>query len=176
MSNPTVDSSVPTPHEVADAPALAPGTSHAGQINRCRGDLLSAAQLHGLLQLRAQVFVVEQACPYLDPDGLDLLPSTTQLWLGDPDGGTILASLRVLDHDTVPIIGRVCTHAQARGQGLAGHLLDAALELIGPRTSGLNAQAHLADWYARYDFRVVGEPFDEDGIMHVAMRRPAPGE
>ena len=36
----------------------------------------------------------------------------------------------------------------------------------------LHAQAHLARWYARFGFSVVGDVFDEDGIPHVPMRRP----
>ena len=37
---------------------------------------LSTHELYALLALRAQVFVVEQNCPYLDVDGQDLLGAT----------------------------------------------------------------------------------------------------
>jgi ElaA protein len=35
----------------------------------------------------------------------------------------------------------------------------------------LDAQEHLADWYARFGFVVAGERFLEDDIPHVPMRR-----
>jgi ElaA protein len=37
----------------------------------------------------------------------------------------------------------------------------------------LDAQSHLARWYARFGFDVTGEEFEEDGIPHVPMRRRA---
>ena len=52
---------------------------------RTGGDPRSAAaDLYAALWLRAEVFVVEQDCAYLDPDGRDLEPATTHLWLDGP--------------------------------------------------------------------------------------------
>jgi ElaA protein len=51
--------------------------------------------------------------------------------------------------------------------------MDAALAVVGARPSVLDAQAHLADFYARFGYKVSGDTFVEDGIPHVPMARPA---
>ena len=132
---------------------------------------LDARTLHDLIALRVAVFVVEQNCPYEELDGRDTEPATEHLWTADEHGPT--AYLRVLSEpDGVLRIGRVCTRADARGQGLAGRLLTDVLDRSPGRVLVLGAQAHLADWYARYGFRPDGPGYDEDGIPHVPMRRP----
>ena len=137
-------------------------------------DELDARTLYRILRLRAEVFVVEQDCPYLDPDGRDAEPGTLHLWV-DPDPGapTVAAALRVVvEPDGSRRIGRVVTAPDHRGRGLAGTLLDRALALV-PAGSGvvLDAQARLEPWYAERGFTRVGEEFLEDGIAHVPMRR-----
>jgi ElaA protein len=131
---------------------------------------LTAAQLYGLLRLRAEVFVVEQACVYLDPDGRDLEPATRHLWVEDGDGD-VVACLRVLDEpaDGSASIGRVVTAPSARSRGLAAALVQRALAPPTPRPVRINAQSHLVDWYARFGFVVDGDEFVEDGIAHTPM-------
>lgn len=134
---------------------------------------LDAATLYALLRLRAEVFVVEQKCVYLDPDGLDLAPGTRHLWL--EKDGKIVASLRLLEEHKNGVdsfhIGRVCTVAYARGQGHTTRLMRAALAEVGTAPCHLNAQAYLIDMYARYGFVVDGPRFLDAGIMHVPMTR-----
>ncbi len=122
-----------------------------------------------LWQLRSDVFVVEQDCPYLDLDGRDLEPETVQLWV-EEDGAPV-ACLRILEDGDVARIGRVVVHPGRRGRGLAAALLEAALRRIGDRPSVLDAQAHLSRWYARFGYRRVGDDFLEDGILHTPMCR-----
>lgn len=128
-----------------------------------------------LLVLRAAVFVVEQHCAYLDPDGRDLEASAEQWWI--EDGAEIAACLRVLDEgvsrDGVPVrrIGRVATAPGARGRGLASRLTEAVLAAYAPDEFVLSAQAHLVEWYAGFGFEAEGEAYLEDGIPHRAMRR-----
>ncbi len=134
---------------------------------------LDATTLYALLRLRTNVFVVEQQCPYPELDGRDCEPDTQHLWLADEAGPT--AYLRVLrTPDGGRRIGRVCTRADARGQGLAAKLLVAALEIDAAATVVLDAQSHLSTWYQRFGFEQSGEPFVEDGIPHVPMRRVPP--
>lgn len=129
---------------------------------------LDAAALHAILRLRIDVFVVEQECAYRDIDGRDDEPGTRHLWIADPDGP--VAYLRVLDDGDVRRLGRVATRPEARGRGLAGRLVDHAVETTeGPWV--LDAQAHLADWYGARGFVVSGAEFEEDGIVHVPMIR-----
>lgn len=141
-------------------------------------DQLDAATLHSILKLRIDVFVVEQACAYPELDGRDIEPDTRHVWItagGDgEDVGeeAIAAYLRVLVDREAPLtlrIGRVVTHPDHRGQGMAAKLVQRVLgfefdELV------LDAQSHLADWYEAVGFAVTGHEFLEDGIPHVPMR------
>ena len=128
---------------------------------------LGARALYGILRLRAEVFVVEQDCVYLDPDGRDLDPTTRHLWI--EDDGHVVACLRVLAEPAgASSIGRVATTPAQRSRGLAAALLKEAL-VDAPRPVHLHAQTYLLDWYARFGFEVSGEPFLEDGIPHTPM-------
>jgi ElaA protein len=134
---------------------------------------LEIGTLYEILKLRSEVFVAEQSCPYVDPDGRDTEPGTRHLWL--ESGGRIQAYLRILDDGDAQRIGRVVTAPSARGAGLAGRLLIEALAVIGDRPSTLEAQAHLGNFYARFGYTQTGPQYEEDGIPHIPMRRPAPG-
>ena len=146
---------------------------HRGTIRRARLDDLSSHDLHDILQLRSAVFVVEQACVFLDIDGRDAEPNAEQLWVRDEHG--VVATARILDEgDGTWSIGRVVTRPDARSSGTASRLMAeaiATLEDRGVGTIGLGAQSHLADWYRRFGFEVSGDEYVEDGIPHVPMRR-----
>jgi ElaA protein len=139
---------------------------------------LDAATLYALLQLRSQVFVVEQHCVYLDPDGAD--PHCHHL-LGFDEDGKLQAALRLVPPGlkyAEASLGRVVTSAAARGSG-QGH----ALVAQGLRESALihpghglriSAQAHLQRFYEAHGFRAEGETYLEDDIPHIEMSRGAP--
>ncbi len=136
--------------------------------------------VYRVLALRCAVFVVEQQCAYLDPDGLD----AAAWWLVGRDaavaGGPVLAHARLfgpgLRYEEASI-GRVCTAAPVRGTGLGRRLVAEAIRrceaVFGAVPIRISAQAHLADFYAGFGFVVVSAHYDEDGIPHLAMRRPA---
>ncbi len=130
---------------------------------------LDAVTLHEIVRLRQDVFVVEQECAYADLDGRDLEAGALQVWAEDADG-SVVATLRVLREAGGEVrIGRVATVRSMRGRGLARALVTEALD----ETEGtvvLDAQTHLAQWYAALGFERVGEEFVEDGIPHVPMR------
>lgn len=133
---------------------------------------LTAPTLHALLKLRVDVFVVEQACPYPELDGRDTEPGTRHVWLDGGPGEEPQAYLRILDEpDHSARIGRVVTAPGARGRGLAGRLMETALEAIGDRTVHLDAQTRAAGLYERYGFAPDGPEFLEDGIAHIPMIR-----
>jgi len=124
--------------------------------------------LYRILQLRVDVFVVEQNCPYRELDGRDLEPTARQLWV--QKNTEVAATLRVLtDPDGRARVGRVATATGFRGQGLAAALMSAAIALTGDADVVLDAQTYLAGWYARLGFAVDGPEFVEDGIPHVPM-------
>jgi ElaA protein len=133
---------------------------------------IDASTLYRILRLRAEVFVVEQACVYLDPDGRDLEAGTRQLWL--EDGGEVVATARVLLEDGASRIGRIATAPSHRDRGLAAELLQHFL-VTSPGPWRLDAQAHLAEWYGRFGFEVRGPVYEDDGIDHVPMLRPVVG-
>ncbi|WP_229069244.1 GNAT family N-acetyltransferase [Actinoplanes sp. DH11] len=131
---------------------------------------LDTTTLYAILRLRADVFVVEQNCAYADLDGRDDEPGTRHLWFDR--NGEVRAYLRILsDDNNTERIGRVVTAPTARGNGLAGKLLTEALTVIGNRPTVLDAQAHLAAFYARFGFEQTGPEFLEDGIPHIPMKR-----
>ncbi|WP_244931182.1 GNAT family N-acetyltransferase [Nocardioides sp. W7] len=133
-------------------------------------DQLDARTAYDVWRLRQDVFVVEQACPYPDLDGRDLEPGTRHV-VGLLDDA-VAGYLRVLDDGDLARVGRVVLARSARGQGLADPLMRAALDVVGPRPSVLDAQAPLAGWYAGFGYAVSGPEFLEDGIPHLPMRRP----
>ena len=138
-------------------------------LRRARFAELTGAEVYALIRLRVDVFVVEQQCPYPELDGRDLEPATEHLWVA-VDGEPV-ATLRVLDDGTSRAIGRVATAAGWRGRGLAARLVEQVLADHGAAPLTLGAQAHLQGWYERFGFRRCGEPYVEDGIPHVPMRR-----
>jgi len=130
---------------------------------------------YALLRLRCDVFVVEQECPYPDLDGRDTEPATEHRWVHEAgEASVVLAYLRVLLDPAGRRVGRVVTAPGARGRGLAGLLVEQVVADHGSTsTVVLDAQRHLAGWYARYGFVRDGEDFVEDGIPHTPMARPA---
>jgi ElaA protein len=133
---------------------------------------LDAPTLYAILQLRLDVFVVEQRCVYRELDGRDTEPTARHMWLQD-SSGAIMTYLRTLAEDRdVTRVGRVVTSPAFRGRTLADQLLQAALSGIsGPVVA--DAQEHLQAWYERHGFLVSAPPVLYDGIAHVPMRRPA---
>ncbi|BBY78004.1 GNAT family N-acetyltransferase [Mycolicibacterium parafortuitum] len=136
---------------------------------------LDAATLYGLLKLRVEVFVVEQATPYPELDGRDLLAETRHFWLENAEG-EVISTLRLMEEHPAGQkafrIGRVCTRRSDRGKGHTTRLLQAALAEVGDYPCHINAQTYLAEMYGRHGFVRDGEEFLDDGIPHVAMVKP----
>jgi len=138
---------------------------------------LTALQLYAALRLRAEVFVVEQACAFQDLDGAD--PACHHL-LGWGEG-VVQAYARLVPAGVKyaeASIGRVVTSPAARGRALGHVLMARACEelvgLWGAQAIRIGAQAHLQGFYAQHGFETVSEPYLEDGIPHVEMLRPLP--
>ncbi|MBX7191137.1 MAG: GNAT family N-acetyltransferase [Sandaracinaceae bacterium] len=137
-------------------------------------DGLSGRDVHDLLALRSQIFVVEQACVFLDPDGRD--PDAWHV-IGRDAAGVIGASARLFLADAPRVehvIGRVVVHSALRGTGEGRRLVREAIacaERHGASPIALSAQAHLERFYASLGFRAVSERYLLDGIDHLDMRR-----
>lgn len=147
-------------------------------LRRLRAPDLAAATLYELLKLRVEVFVVEQACPYPELDGRDLLAETRHYWLED-DTGEVICTLRLMEEHAgggkAFRIGRVCTKREARNHGHTTRLIQAALAEVGGYECRIDAQTYLEDMYARHGFVRDGDEFLEDGVPHVPMVRPGRG-
>lgn len=148
---------------------------------------LAALDVHQLYRLQVDVFVHEQRCPYAEIDATDADPQTVHLLAWDADTHELLGTARVfpaapaddaaLADATGAQIGRFALAPAARGTGLGRELLQAAIDL-GERmrpgqTLYLEAQAGLVDYYASFGFTPTGEPFDDEGVPHQPMLRPA---
>ena len=133
---------------------------------------LDTTTLYAILQLRADVFVVEQRCLYRDLDGRDDEPGTRHVWLSH--GDELRAYLRIVDDGDAERVGRVVVAPGARGAGLAARLMDEALRIIGNRPSVLAAQSYLVRFYERFGYQQSGPEFLDDGVPHVPMVRVAP--
>jgi ElaA protein len=138
---------------------------------------LDAGTLYRILQLRVDVFVVEQQCPYRELDGRDLEPGARWLWA--TDGDAVIATLRILrENPGTARIGRVATARAARSSGIATVLMRYALDDLDSQAGAepiavvLDAQTPLVGWYQRLGFEPDGPEFLEDGIAHLPMRRP----
>lgn len=136
---------------------------------------LSPLDVYALLALRSQVFVVEQACVFLDADGAD-----HHSWhlLAHDEAGGLLACLRVVDPGikyAEPSIGRVVTAPTRRSTGLGHRLMAEGLlrcQQVWPgHPLRISAQAHLERFYRGFGFVPQGEAYLEDGIPHLEMWR-----
>jgi len=137
---------------------------------------LTVQQLHDVLALRSEVFVVEQNCVFQEIDGLD--PKTWHL-LGMGDDGRLKAYTRLIPPGVKSpdaLIGRVVTSPAARGGGTGRALMAESIaqcERLWPgHAITLHAQAHLERFYGSFGFVQSGEPYVEDGIPHIEMRKP----
>ena len=90
-------------------------------LHRATFTELSTTELYRLLQLRCEVFIVEQRSPYPDVDGRDAEPGTQHLWV--QEGERVLSALRFVQNGSDRSIGRVVTARDARGQGLSARLV-----------------------------------------------------
>lgn len=139
---------------------------------------LTVHELYGVLALRSRVFVVEQACAYQDADGRDL----DALHVIALRGEEVVGCARILPPGSwrfeEPAIGRVVVAPDARGRGLARALMERAIEVAeehhGELALALAAQAHLEGFYGSLGFVRSGVPYEEDGILHIDMRRGSP--
>ena len=140
-----------------------------------RLDDLLPRDVFDFLKLRAAVFAVEQNCVFQDPDDAD--PVSGHL-LGRDPAGMLLAYLRIVDAGIKfpePSIGRVVTAPAARGQNLGRAVMAEGIRHCNRLWPALaiviNAQHRLESFYREFGFVSVGEPYIEDGIVHIEMSR-----
>lgn len=140
---------------------------------------LDTFTLYSLLQLRVDVFVVEQNCPYPELDDKDLHPQTRHVIL--KKGEKVIAYSRILAPDVsfagFPGIGRICISQTARRLGLGKILVERTLAetaTLWPNTDiHISAQCYLQRFYQDLGFQAASEPYLEDDIPHLKMVKAA---
>ena len=132
---------------------------------------LTTDELYALLQVRSEVFVVEQNCVYQDLDYHDQV--SIHLWLADSDG-KILSMARVCPagvHMEQISIGRVITTVRGKGYGLRimREAIGVAKRYFEAETIDIEAQEYAKLFYEMVGFEQSSQPFILDGIPHIKM-------
>ena len=133
---------------------------------------LSVSQLYNLLQLRSEVFIVEQNIIYNDLDNKDKV--SYHLVIEEDD--IIVSYLRIIpagiSYDEVSI-GRVATKKEFRGKGLSKNLLNVAIGFIinemNEKEIKISAQAYLQLFYESLGFKPISDIYIDEGIEHIKM-------
>lgn len=133
---------------------------------------LTPMELYKILQLRNEVFVVEQNCPYQDCDNKDIYA-----WhlMGMQDE-KLLAYSRLLAPGisySESSIGRVVSSPSARKTGMGKKLMlesiDQIKNLFQTDIIRIGAQLYLKKFYESFGFIQDGEMYLEDNIPHIIM-------
>jgi ElaA protein len=130
---------------------------------------LTLMELHDLLRLRTDVFVVGQKITVeAEIDGLD--PECAHV-LGLDATGEMRATARLfLGADPVKV-GRVCVHPSLQRRGTGTTLMEYVHGVLAGRRAAMSAQAHLVPWYTRLGWTPVGAIYQEAEIPHRRLER-----
>jgi len=135
-------------------------------------EALTKHELYYLLQLRSEVFVVEQDCVYQDIDGKD---EKALHVLGFKDE-KLVAYTRIFksgDYFEETSIGRVVVAKNKRQFKYGYDIMEASIKAIknhfNETTIKISAQCYLKKFYTNLGFKAVGEAYLEDDIPHIAM-------
>jgi len=133
-------------------------------------------QLYQVLQLRSEVFVVEQNCVYQDIDGKD----QKALHVLGYKNNKLVAYTRIFksgDYFEEASIGRVVVIDSERKYGYGYDVMETTVatiyEELGKQDIRISAQTYLIDFYNKLGFQETGKIYLEDGIPHINMvKRP----
>jgi ElaA protein len=133
------------------------------------------SELYEILQLRSDVFVIEQECIYRDLDDKDQKCYHLMGFIEDTDQ-CVAYSRIVPPHISYeePSIGRVLTALDYRKHQFGKELMQVSISEIKKRYPNqsirISAQVYLIKFYNSFGFKEIGESYDEDGIEHIEMR------
>ena len=133
---------------------------------------LNTIELYQILQLRSEVFVVEQDCVYQDIDFKD----QKALHILGYKNNKIVAYTRIFkpaDYFKNASIGRVVVAAAERKFGYGIYLMEASIDFIKTHFNveeiTISAQVYLKKFYTSLGFNQIGDEYLEDGIPHIRM-------
>jgi ElaA protein len=135
---------------------------------------LTPKELYHILQLRNEVFIVEQNCPYQDLDNKDL-----KSWhLMGIEEDRLLAYSRLLAPGisySESSIGRIVSSPSVRKTGMGKKLIRESIEqiknLFKTDMIRIGAQFYLKAFYESFGFIQDGDIYLEDNIPHIIMLR-----
>jgi ElaA protein len=133
---------------------------------------LNTTELYQLLQLRSEVFVVEQNCVYQDLDNKDQNSYHLLCYVDNQLAGYArLLPAGVSYYEAA--IGRVVIASQYRGIKLGKQIMETAINFCGQLFLNspirISAQAYLLKFYNSLGFVEIGHIYHEDGIPHIEM-------
>lgn len=139
-------------------------------------DELSKQELHQILRLRAEVFIVEQNCSYQDVDQKDESAYHLSVFLEN----RLVAYARLIpegiSYHGYCSIGRVLSSLDVRKMGVGRFLMIQAItsckELWSNLPIKISAQSYLLQFYQSLGFQPIGEEYLEDNIPHICMIHP----
>ena len=133
---------------------------------------LTPEELYAILQLRSEVFVVEQSCVFQDMDNKDQPSHHLMGWQGD----RLVAYARIVPPGTSYAefsIGRIVSSPSVRKQGIGRVLVSKGIELAyalhGEGVIRIGAQYYLRGFYESFGFEKASDIYWEDGIQHIEM-------
>ena len=135
-------------------------------------DELSPKDIYSILQLRSEVFVVEQNCVYQDIDDKDQYALHILLKKDD----YLIGYSRIFkagDYFKEASIGRVLVKKQERNNRHGSHLMELSIKAIKDyfkeNIVKISAQTYLKKFYNEQGFDSIGDEYLEDGIPHITM-------
>jgi len=133
---------------------------------------LTTNELYSILQLRSEVFVVEQNCVYQDIDAKD----QKALHVIGLKNNKIIAYTRVFkpgDYFLEASIGRVVVKQSERKYNYGHQIVTDSIKAIetnfNEKIIKISAQTYLKKFYESHGFQKVGKEYLEDNIPHIAM-------
>jgi predicted GNAT family N-acyltransferase len=131
----------------------------------------SRGEIAELLQVREQVFCVEQGVPIRDErDGRD----AEGLHLVAVSAGHVVATCRLIFSGDAVLLSRLAVDKAERRRGVAGAILDEADRISrarGQRRILLHAQTYVRELYEKHGYEPHGREFVDAGIEHIAMEK-----
>ena len=140
---------------------------------------LSNEEVYKILQLRIEVFAVEQNVVYQDCDDKDQHCYHLTAW----DKNDLIAYSRLLPPGLAykdPSVGREVTAGSARGKNIGRELMTRSIKqiyiLYGRHSITISAQLYLTKFYKSLGFEIISDPYLEDSIEHIKMLLKYRGE
>ena len=124
------------------------------------------------MQLRNEVFVVEQNCVFQDADDKDQESWHVMAWIDDRlTGYTRLVPAGVSYAEAS--IGRVVIFPKMRKSGLGKKLMEKSIEMVfslwNKQPIRIGAQVYLKKFYESFGFQQCSDIYLEDNIEHIHM-------